>query len=255
MCNCNSCAPNSHWDTKVDFFEVGIKSGVTGSDTAKHRAVCMAEEVADNYQAIAAREMDPDFYKIGYMYFGEADTGGYAQYPREDFCNPMVEGPGGRPWDPRFRPWYAGGATGPKDVIIVIDVSGSMGDLGRHAKAKMAANLILDTLSWKDFVGVILFNHGSKAYSNTMVSATEANVATIKGWLDRQIWAGGSTSFEGPLDKAFDIIADSTAAGQYSMCQKLIMFMTDGEANFKSSKYSEYRQKAIDADAFIFTYA
>ena len=34
-------------------------------------------------------------------------------------------------YDPRVRPWYVGASSGPKDVIIVLDTSGSMNSLGR----------------------------------------------------------------------------------------------------------------------------
>ena len=34
-------------------------------------------------------------------------------------------------FDPRVRPWYVGASSGPKDVIIVLDTSGSMNSLGR----------------------------------------------------------------------------------------------------------------------------
>ena len=42
--------------------------------------------------------------------------------------------------DPRFRPWYVLAATPqPKDVVIVIDSSGSMSWYNRMAKAKVSA--------------------------------------------------------------------------------------------------------------------
>jgi uncharacterized sporulation protein YeaH/YhbH (DUF444 family) len=50
-------------------------------------------------------------------------------------------------FDPRFRPWFANTATGPKDVIIIIDTSGSMQTAGRITLAKNAAKKILDTLT------------------------------------------------------------------------------------------------------------
>ena len=34
-------------------------------------------------------------------------------------------------YDPRVRPWYVAASSGPKDVILVLDVSGSMRDYGR----------------------------------------------------------------------------------------------------------------------------
>ena len=49
-------------------------------------------------------------------------------------------------FDPRFRPWFANTATGPKDVIIIIDTSGSMHTVGL-TMAKTAAKQILDTLT------------------------------------------------------------------------------------------------------------
>ena len=45
----------------------------------------------------------------------------------------------GTTYDPRYREWFAGAAAGPKDVIIVIDTSGSMSIAGRIKLAKEAA--------------------------------------------------------------------------------------------------------------------
>ena len=38
-------------------------------------------------------------------------------------------------YDPRRRPWFVAASSGPKDVVIVIDVSGSMEDYGRMVGA------------------------------------------------------------------------------------------------------------------------
>ena len=48
--------------------------------------------------------------KVGYQYFADQQTGTYTQWPLQQFCIT----------DPRQRPWYAAGATGPKDVVIVV---------------------------------------------------------------------------------------------------------------------------------------
>lgn len=53
----------------------------------------------------------------------------------------------GSGFDPRFRPWFANAATGPKDVIIIIDVSGSMYTSDRINLAKNAAKKVLLTLT------------------------------------------------------------------------------------------------------------
>jgi len=259
---CLGCAPSSTWGQSVDFFDVGILAAPSGgSATSQERAhaVCMAEEVAQTYKAVAAERMDPDFTKIGYEYFGEAKTGGYAQWPKVN-ASSWNDGYGGV-YDPRFRPWYASGATGPKDVLILVDVSGSMDTARRHEKAQAATMRILDTLTWKDFVSVVLFDGRIEAIykqdgRELMVPATEANKQNIKNWCKQQDWKGGLTNFRMAFEEAFRIMKDSVMAKRTSMCQKALMFLTDGEDNdFSDSHYAYVRQKVVEQDVTIFSYA
>ena len=64
-------------------------------------------------------------FAVSYQYFGSS-RGFIRVFP-------------GRPWernvigfrvdyDPRFRPWFTAATSGPKDVVIVVDASRSMGD-------------------------------------------------------------------------------------------------------------------------------
>lgn len=48
--------------------------------------------------------------------------------------------------DPRIRPWYVAASSGPKDVVIVLDVSGSMSQYNRLDLAKEAAETVINTL-------------------------------------------------------------------------------------------------------------
>lgn len=59
-------------------------------------------------------------------------------------------------YDSRMQPWYIVAASSPKDVMILIDNSGSM--IGQKQKiARNAVNTILETLSPNDFVNVLSF--------------------------------------------------------------------------------------------------
>jgi hypothetical protein len=58
-------------------------------------------------------------------------------------------------FDPRIRNWYVAASSGPKNLVIILDVSGSMGDLNRINLAKSAAKSVLDTLTFADYVNVI----------------------------------------------------------------------------------------------------
>ena len=39
-------------------------------------------------------------------------------------------------YDPRKRPWYVAASSGPKDVILILDTSGSMRDYNRMVRHK-----------------------------------------------------------------------------------------------------------------------
>ena len=57
-------------------------------------------------------------------------------------------------YDPRFRPWYVTATSGAKNVILLIDTSGSMYG-SRLTILKDAATAVVNTLSNNDFVAVI----------------------------------------------------------------------------------------------------
>lgn len=64
---------------------------------------------------------------------------------------------------------YIQAATSPKDVVIVVDVSGSMKGL-RLTIAKHTINTILDTLGENDFVNIIAVSISSNTNANKGIS-------------------------------------------------------------------------------------
>ena len=57
-------------------------------------------------------------------------------------------------FDCRGRPWYAQSSNSPKDIVIIIDLSGSM--VGQKiAIAKIATAALIDSLDENDFFNVI----------------------------------------------------------------------------------------------------
>ena len=72
------------------------------------------------------------------------------------------------------------GSSGPKDVVLVIDVSGSMDDYGRMGLAKDAATTIIDTLTVADRVAIIAFSGeatqiGDIGNASSLIRATAEN--------------------------------------------------------------------------------
>lgn len=79
-------------------------------------------------------------------------------------------------YDPRIRPWYSSAASGPKDVILVLDISGSMTNYNRLTKTKNAAKAVISMLSWADHATVIGFNSNVKTMTDSkLMEATSAN--------------------------------------------------------------------------------
>ena len=124
-------------------------------------------------------------------------------------------------------PRYAAAASGPKDVVIVIDTSGSMaGDL--TAMAKQAAKMVIDTLTAVDYVTIVKYSSGASAYSPTLEQATDAKKDALKTWIDDNIGASGTTNFKAAFEKAWEVVDATTAS---SNCNRIMLFLSDGVPN------------------------
>ncbi len=110
-------------------------------------------------------------------------------------------------YDPRIRPWYVKAASGSKDVVILVDVSGSMLQNGRMALAKSAVVSVLGTLGQSSLVSVVAFHHEVllSCFGKEFVAATPRNVAKLIDFVDGLTGAGG-TNFYAAFDTAFDIL-------------------------------------------------
>lgn len=251
MCNCLECVMNTNWGQKIDTSDVGF-----WEKSRSNLVSCLSQAIGFTYRKVAASEADADSSRVGYQYFADQLTGSYVGWPNIQWC-PATG------YDPRYRPWYAAGATGPKDVVIVIDVSGSMSSEDRDVLAKKAAKAILDTLTWKDHASIVQFDSEVVGvFSKTLVSVTYAQRAMMHQWIDNSDGARGGTNFydalfneDGEHPGAFKIIRDSVSSGKTSMCQKVIMFLTDGSASFSNEDFNRAHSQSVEHNIIFFTYA
>jgi Mg-chelatase subunit ChlD len=133
-------------------------------------------------------------------------------------------------FDPRRRPWFVAASSGPKDVVLVLDISGSMEDNGRMDTAKAAAITIVETLTVADRFAVISFSSEASlvgGYSG-LIRATNENknqlVEAIKGLKPQ-----GATNFYIGLETAFDALDGTIRNEATSGCNIAVLFMTDGQ--------------------------
>ncbi|KAK1888302.1 Voltage-dependent calcium channel subunit alpha-2/delta-4, partial [Dissostichus eleginoides] len=157
-------------------------------------------------------------------------------------------------FDCRNRNWYIQAATSPKDIIIMVDISGSMKGL-KMTIAKHTINTILDTLGENDFVNVIAYTdyirYVEPCFKGTLVQADLDNREHFKQLVD-ELHVKGEAKINKAMKESFKILNEARMKGQGSMCNQAIMLITDGamedfEAVFEEFNWPERRVR-------VFTY-
>jgi len=116
-------------------------------------------------------------------------------------------------------PPVAGAAVVPRDITLVVDVSGSMSG-AKLEQARSALRQALGTLGEADRFRLIAFSSTVRSFRPGFVGATPANLRAATAFVDG-LAADGGTNIEGALDAALD---EPAAAGRLG----LVVFMTDG---------------------------
>lgn len=130
-------------------------------------------------------------------------------------------------YDCRTRHWFAGAAASSKDILILVERSGSMhGE--RIAIAIDVVRNILDTLTPNDFVNVLQFNETYEYLLECapgLIQATTSNIFELKHALPN-IVPKGQTDLAEALSDAFDLL--ETHKRTSANCNQVIMLITDG---------------------------
>src|SRR5688572_717286 len=108
----------------------------------------------------------------------------------------------------------------PRDVTLVLDVSGSMSGK-KIEQAREAGKQLLATLSPRDRFRLIDFASDVRTFRDELVFATRENVDAAERYLNR-LRAEGSTNISGALEEALSVPADNGRL-------PLVLFVTDGE--------------------------
>ena len=221
-------------------------------DDEVKETVCYTRHLDDWFVSTNADNEATGVYgdRLPQLYFG-GHNGGFRIYParHSESCGN---------YDTRERPWYVAASSGPKDVIIILDTSGSMSISGRLDLAKTAANAVIDALTIGDHFGVVEFNSGAQTLNpgDRFLQATVENKDTMKAYVNG-LYTGGSTNFYDAFDEAFDLIDASTTYEYTSNCHTAILFLTDGEMSTgtASQVYNLINQRNAAYDATVFTYS
>jgi uncharacterized protein YegL len=134
-----------------------------------------------------------------------------------------------------------GGAPMPKQVVFVLDRSGSMSGQ-KIEQVRTAFAGILRQLRPDDSFNLVHFNHDVQAWSPSPVNASSGNIEAALEAISG-LSASGSTNFNGALGSALDMMArqENSAA--------IIVMLTDGQPTYgvtsKDRIRSESRSKNV----------
>ena len=125
----------------------------------------------------------------------------------------------------------------PRDIVLVIDVSGSMS--GRKIEqARAAGRQLLQTLTPSDRFRLIDFSSDVRSFRDGWTVATGGNIRSAVEYLDA-LRANGGTNIQGALEEA---LGSDTPEGRLP----LVLFLTDGAPTVGETRPDAIAQRAGD---------
>jgi Ca-activated chloride channel family protein len=139
----------------------------------------------------------------------------------------------------------------PKDIVVVLDRSGSMSGK-KIDQAVEAATFIINHLNPRDRFNLLTYSDDVQPLFKDLRRVEDEHLAEARGWLDRLDAAGGTNIHE-VLCRALGLLAD---AGRDNR-PKYVIFLTDGKPTVgKTSEREILRasRKANEAGARLFAF-
>ncbi|XP_067644743.1 voltage-dependent calcium channel subunit alpha-2/delta-3 isoform X6 [Eurosta solidaginis] len=188
---------------------------------------------------------------LSWQFYGSS-TGFMRQFPAAKWKAKPVD-----LYDCRLRSWYMEAATSPKDIIILLDSSGSMKGQ-RLDIAKKVVNTILDTLGTNDFVNIFTFGKtvepAVKCFEDTLVQANLGNIRELMEGVD-SIKIANIANFTAALTKAFEVLEQFRTENRGAQCNQAIMIVSDGAPFTYEDVFREFNWRDIPFKPVrVFTY-
>ncbi|XP_016957388.1 voltage-dependent calcium channel subunit alpha-2/delta-3 isoform X5 [Drosophila biarmipes] len=162
---------------------------------------------------------------LSWQFFGSS-TGFMRQFPASKWRKDVPVDL----YDCRLRSWYMEAATSPKDIVILMDGSGSM--LGQRLDiAKHVVNTILDTLGTNDFVNIFTFAKEVTpvvaCFEDTLIQANLGNIRELKEGIE-SFSPKSIANYTAALTKAFELLEETKLSSRGAQCNQAIMIIGDG---------------------------
>lgn len=192
---------------------------------------------SDNLDSVFIKNYKTD-PALSWQYFG-SQTGVLRHYPAKSWEDRDTES-SVDVYDCRKRSWYIETATCSKDIVILIDRSGSMfGYLG--FLAKLTIKSLLDTFSNNDFFNILTFSANVtplvNCFKDELVQATPENIKVFNDHMTlvHEGYAN-ETSIKNATTRAFEILEKyriKRNCNSEKPCNQAVMLITDNiQGNF-----------------------
>lgn len=137
-----------------------------------------------------------------------------------------------------------GAAYTPKDIVFVLDRSGSMAENGKMDQARKALKHCVERLSPQDRFGIVDFGTGVESMESRLLAGTPENRARGVRYIDA-IEPSGGTNIEGGLREGLGLLG--RAEGRVPM----IFFITDGVPTAGQTDVAQLLRIAGDANSAL----
>ena len=159
---------------------VQVPTNVYEDDPSVLNSVKMTEKLDEIFRY--NYKQDPSLL---WQYYGDASNGAFRSFPGKQWT---TDSQGRDLYDCRQRNWFILASSSPKDLVIVIDKSGTM--IGNNfGIARVAALILIDTLQENDFFNVLTFNtevvYAFPSCKEELIQATKENKEAAKAAVNR----------------------------------------------------------------------
>ncbi|XP_044533788.1 inter-alpha-trypsin inhibitor heavy chain H2 [Gracilinanus agilis] len=129
----------------------------------------------------------------------------------------------------------------PKNILFVIDVSGSMWGI-KMKQTVEAMKTILDDLRAEDQFSVVDFNHNVRSWRDDLVLASKAQITDAKKYIEK-IQPNGGTNINEALLRAIFILNEASNLGMLDPNSvSLIILVSDGDPTVGELKLSQIQK-------------
>lgn len=139
--------------------------------------------------------------------------------------------------------WPTKTTSDERDIVLVLDVSGSMAGTPLEETKKASSKFISTILKEDASIGIVTYDNSASMVSNFSIDEQTLNV------IANEITDGGGTNIESGLAKAQEMLSTSNAK------KKIIVLMSDGEPNDGKvgDELVSYADAIKDEGTYIYT--